>query len=192
MGLLDSLSNGVLKNIAAMCLLNAALFFSNAIAVEVETFRTGDLIEVRANAIVVAPLDVVWSTLTDYERLPQFIPGMLKSKIISRVGPTATVAQSGEAHFLFFTVAIDVTVESTERPPFLDVKRKGGTLRQLYGRYEVVSLPSAGQVQLKWIGAIEPESRLPPLIGEALMRKSIREQFTGMVREIERRAACKC
>jgi ribosome-associated toxin RatA of RatAB toxin-antitoxin module len=167
------------------------LFSAPAFSIEVETTRAGDLIEVKAYAIVTAPVAVIWSTLTDYERLPEFIPGLFKSKIISRSGATVTVAQSGEAQFLFFKVPIEVTVESTERPPYLEVKRVSGTVKQLYGRYETEAVPNSGvpgQVQLRWIGAIEPEAKLPPLVGEALMRKSIREQFTGMVREIERRA----
>jgi carbon monoxide dehydrogenase subunit G len=180
----------LIAKIASAILLGWSFSMPAALAIEVHTARTGDLIEVHASALVTAPLAVVWSTLTDYDRLSNFIPGLLTSKVISRNGSTVTVAQTGEAHFLFFSVPIEVTVESTERPPYLEVRRIAGTLRQLYGRYEVIELP--GQVQLRWTGAIEPESKLPPLIGEALMRKSIREQFTGMVREIERKAACKC
>jgi carbon monoxide dehydrogenase subunit G len=189
MGVYNSVRELALKIVSAM-LVTWGVFATSALAIEVHTSRSGDLVEVHASALVSAPLSVVWSTLTDYDRLSNFIPGLLTSKVIARNGSTVTVAQTGEAHFLFFSVPIEVTVESTERPPYLEVKRIAGTLRQLYGRYEVTE--SAGQVQLRWTGAIEPESKLPPLIGEALMRKSIREQFTGMVREIERKAACKC
>jgi hypothetical protein len=83
---------------------------------EVTAKRVGDLFEVRASATVLAPLPVVWGTLTDYERLPEFIPGLQRSRIIRRNGATTTVEQTGEARFLFLTVPIEVVTESTERP----------------------------------------------------------------------------
>lgn len=155
----------------------------------VEAQRKGELIEVRARAIVEAPLATVWATLTDYERLPEFVPGIRKSKVIARRGPTATVEQSGEARFLFFTYLIEVTVDSTERPPFIEVKRVSGNVKHLEGRYETEVLEGGRKVLLRWNGAIAPDISLPPLIGEVLMRLSIEDQFGGMVREIERREA---
>ena len=158
---------------------------------EVDTSRNGDLIEVRAQATINAPLPVIWGTLTDYDRLPDFIPGLKKSRVIARKGATTTVEQSGEARFLFLSVPIEVTLESTERPPYLEVRRIAGTLRHLQGRYETEVLADPTQVRLRWIGSIMPEADLPPLIGVALMRLLIEQQFVGMVREIERREAAR-
>ncbi len=155
---------------------------------DVQAQRNGALIEVRALALVNAPLSIVWSTLTDYERLPEFIPGLASSRVIARDGSRVTVAQTGQARFLFLTVPIVVTLESTERPPHVvEVRRIAGTLRYLRGRYEAIPV-SGQQVQLRWTGSISPEAELPPLINTALTRLSIEEQFAGMVREIERRA----
>lgn len=162
-----------------------------AAQVDVDAARNGDLVEVRALAAIDAPLALVWSTLTDYERLPEFIPGLKKSRVISRAGATATVEQSGEARFLFLAVPIDVTVESTERPPNIEVRRVAGTLRHLQGRYETELLSNPPRVQLRWIGSIASNSDLPALIGEALIRLLIEQQFVAMVREIERREAAR-
>jgi len=156
----------------------------------VEASRKGAYVEVRARASFEAPLSLVWTTLTDYERLPEFIPGLRKSRVISRIGSTAIVEQSGEARFLMFTFPIDVTVESTERPPSsIRVRALSGNLRHLEGGYEVESDPEGSKIVLRWAGTIAPDISLPPLIGEVLMRMSIEDQFTGMVREIERREA---
>ena len=157
-------------------------------AVNVQAERNGDLIDVRALTIVQASLAVVWGTLTDYERLPEFIPGLQSSRIIDRRGTTVTVAQTGQARFLFLTLPIDVTLQSTERPPYVvEVRRIAGSVRYLQGRYEAEQLPDR-KVRLRWIGSVSPEIDLPPLIGTTLARLSIQEQFEGMVREIERRA----
>jgi len=158
----------------------------------VEASRKGALVEVRARASFEAPLSVVWTTLTDYERLPEFIPGLKKSRVISRIGSTAIVEQSGEARFLVFTFPIDVTLEATEQPPSsLRVRALAGNLRHLEGGYEVESDPNGPKVVLHWVGTIAPDVSLPPLIGEVLMRVSIEDQFTGMVREIERRESAR-
>jgi ribosome-associated toxin RatA of RatAB toxin-antitoxin module len=160
--------------------------------VDVKTSHSGDVVAVRAQATIAAPLDVVWGTLTDYERLPEFVPGLKKSKIIARNGGVVTVQQSGEARFFFSRIPIEVTLESTEAAPYsIEVRRVAGNIKRLDGRYETQVLQTTAgqpaQVELRWTGHIEPENGLPPLVGEALMRRSIRQQFVAMVREIERR-----
>ncbi len=154
----------------------------------VEAIRKGEFIEVRAYAIVDAHLSVIWSTLTDYERLPDFVPGLRKSKVISRQGKTVVIEQSGEARFLMFTFPIDVTLEALERPPAsIQVRAISGNLRYFEGGYQVEPDPAGPGMVLRWEGSIIPDVSLPPLIGELVMRMQIEDQFTGMVREIERR-----
>jgi len=75
-------------------------------------------VRVEAQALLRATLPVVWQTLTDYEHLNSFIPGMATSKLIERRGVAAIVEQTGEARFLFFSYPLDVTVSSEEYPPF--------------------------------------------------------------------------
>lgn len=156
--------------------------------VDVQAERHGDLIDVRALAVVHASLAVVWGTLTDYERLPEFIPGLATSRVIAREGRNVTVVQTGEARFLFLTLPISVTLQSTERPPHVvEVRRIAGSVRHLQGRYEAEQL-SDRTVRLRWIGSVSAQADLPPLIGTTLARLSIQQQFQGMVREIENRA----
>jgi ribosome-associated toxin RatA of RatAB toxin-antitoxin module len=180
---------------AALAALAFACFACAARAAEevsVETLRRGEVVEVNARAVVDAPHELIWATLTDYANFPDFVPGMRSSRILERRGPTALVHQQGEAKFLFFSHQIDVLVETTERAPSLiEIRLVRGSLRQLTGRYELEKLATAaGDRQvLRWIGTIEPESGLPPLIGELLVRANIQDQFVGMVREIERREA---
>jgi ribosome-associated toxin RatA of RatAB toxin-antitoxin module len=154
----------------------------------VETARRGDAVEVRAYALLRADFATVWGTLTDYDRLAEFIPGMRTSRIVGRSRTDLIVEQRGESRFLFFAVPIEVTVRATARPPHaIDVRLLEGSLKRLEGGYRIE--PSgAGRIALRWEGLVEPAS-LPPLLGELLMRASIRDQFSGMVREIERREA---
>lgn len=168
-----------------------ALWTSGASAAEdlsVETLRRGSAVEVRAYALIEAGYATVWSTLTDYDHLAEFVPGMLSSRVLEHLGNTWTVEQRGETRFLFFSYPVAVTVLATARPPgTLDVRLLKGNLRRLEGGYRVEEA-LGGKIALRWIGLIEPAS-LPPLLGELLMRAGIKSQFSGMVREIERREA---
>jgi ribosome-associated toxin RatA of RatAB toxin-antitoxin module len=172
-----------------MWFLPLSILAKEAALIEIETSHKADVVDVKVQALISATPQTVWETLTDYERLPDFVPGLKSSKVMERKGSVVTVKQSGTAEFFFFKVPIDVTVESTEAWPSLEVRRIAGTVRRLQGRYQMLVLPDSSSVRLTWTGSIEPENSLPPLIGESLMRRSIRQQFTGMVREIERRAA---
>lgn len=164
--------------------------------VQVEADRVGDSVEVRARALVAAPVLLVWQVLTDYERLPGFIPGISRSVVRQRSGNQLTLEQSGEARFLVFSFPIEVTYEVVESPPSSVASRAvAGNLRRMNGRYDVEQEPPAegrlgpAQVLLRYTGLIEPDFNLPPLIGIAALRAMADEQFTAMVAEIERRAA---
>lgn len=176
----------------AACLAFVMNIFSAVMAAEnvsVQAEGRGAVISVEARARIAAPLSLIWDTLTDYERLSDFIPGMRSSRVIARRGSSAIVEQKGQAGFLIFNYPIDVVVESVELPPgVIEIHVLRGNLRQLNGRYLIEQDPSdAERYLLRWQGTIEPALALPSIIAAPLVRASIREQFLGIVGEIERR-----
>lgn len=157
-------------------------------AFEVE--RTGERMDVRAQAVVAAPLAVVWSTLTDYEGLPRFIPGIAASTVLSRQGNRLLVEQRGEARFLFFSFPVEVRLDVVHAPPDRIASRAvGGNMRRMTGLYEIMQDDARGGIRLRYVGEIEPDFELPPLVGMAVLHAVVEEQFSAMVAEIERRAA---
>lgn len=157
--------------------------------VRVEAERVGEGVEVWARALIAAPQPLVWEVLTDYEQLPNFIPGIAKSVVRSRQGGRVMVDQSGEARFLVFSFPINIRLEVTEgAPDWVASRAVSGNLRRMNGRYDIQ--PDArGGVLLRYSGVIEPDFELPPLIGTAALRSMVEQQFMAMVAEIERRAA---
>lgn len=157
----------------------------------VKTDKRGNEVHVDARATLTAPLQLIWQTLTDYNHLSDFIPGISRSHLIEYRGTAAIVEQFGEAGFLFFKVPIDVVVESRELAPHvIEVRVLKGNLKKLDGRYQIeVGATPADPIVLRWRGVIEPETTLPPLFGEMILRSNVTDQFRGMVREIERRHA---
>jgi carbon monoxide dehydrogenase subunit G len=171
---------------ALLCLPLAPAGLRAADDITVEALRRGDALEVVCKATLEAPLELIWQTLTDYDRLSEFIPGMRRSKVVSRSGAVVVVEQSGEARFLFVSQPIEVTLSSTERPPHLiEAVLLKGNLKRLDGAYRIEP-QGGGRMLLTWTGVVEAMS-MPPLLGEMVMRASIEDQFRGMVREIERR-----
>lgn len=156
--------------------------------VSVEATRRDEALEVVCRAMLDAPLELIWQTLTDYGRLAEFIPGMRKSRIVEQRGAAFIVEQSGVATFLFVSMPIEVTLASTERPPYaIEVSMLKGNLKRLDGGYRIEP-QGGGRMLLTWSGIVEALS-MPPLLGEMVMRSNIEDQFRGMVREIERRDA---
>ena len=156
----------------------------------VEAERRGDGVEVKARALVAAPVALAWQVLSDYERLPRFIPGITRSIVRQRQGNRMLVDHSGEARFLFFSFPIEVTLEVLESPlDWIESRSVAGNVRRMSGRYDLSPDPERGGMRLRYWGLIEPDFDLPPIIGAAALRSTVEEQFMAMVAEIERRAA---
>lgn len=169
---------------------------ANACAVEgysVDAVSRGAAVEVRASATIRAPHALIWQTLTDYDRLSQFVPGMHSSRVVDRRGATAIVEQVGEARAAFFSWPIEVTLESVEHPPnAIRARMLKGNFRQLEGGYELERTADAIESWiLRWNGRVAPDIRLPMFLLVPLMSDNISAQFRGMVEEIERREAAR-
>lgn len=171
-------------------LLAAATTASRAAEVTIHAEKQGGAVAIEARAQLTAPLPLIWATLTDYDHLANFVPGMQQSRVIERRGAAAIVKQLGEAGLFFIKRPIDVVVESLEIPPHvIEIRVLSGNLKKLDGRYQIEPDAHApGHFVLRWFGVIEPQEGLPPIVGVPILRLNIGDQFRGMVREIERRA----
>lgn len=164
---------------------SAAAFAADDVLVE--AVRRGSAVQITAHATLKCAYQTIWNTLTDYDHLADFIPGIRSSRVLEWRGNEAIVEQVGEAKFLFFRFPIEVTVGSASLPPdVIQIRVLKGNLKRLDGGYRIETLGEGHHV-LHWRGLIEPDALLPPVIGTAVMRSNIEDQFKGMVREIERR-----
>ena len=121
------------QKLALLPLLSCTVVVAHAAAqVVVQAQRQGDAVQVQAQATVKAPHELIWQTLTDYNHLAEFVPGITKSRVLQRLGNQITVEQVGEARLWFFTYIIDVVVESTEHQPrTIGIRVVKGNLKQL-------------------------------------------------------------
>ena len=180
-------------------------------AIHVEVERDGDRFRVTARADMAADARTAWDTLTDYERLPDFVPGVTRTRILAREaragGERVAVEYAGTFKLLFFALPTHVWLD-VQHVPFTDVLARSApapasrrdapapTLRSFDGRYTLAVVGGGGRgaprVRFDYSAQFELAEPLPPVIGALFgtmaVRQTLREQFGAMVAEIERRS----
>lgn len=145
--------------------------------------------EVHAAARVRASLSRTWEVLTDYERLPEFVPELVYSRILERNGHQVTIAQQNRAGFLFVSQLVSMVVRIEEHPmTALDVAMVSGDMRHYSAHWELAPLTPDGAdgTSIAFTAALEPNLYLPPFVGTPIMQASVTRMVEAVVREIER------
>lgn len=143
-------------------------------------------------------MEIAWRTLTDYERLPQFVPGLTSVRVLRRAQVDGLehlqVEQKGEFRWLFYTQPVTVRMDVVHRvPSSVDARAIAAPgddathLERFAGRYELESV--GDDVRVSYFARIVPRFALPPVIGTLAVRQTVRTQFDAMLAEIERRSA---
>lgn len=171
------------------------------VAQQVEVHRDAAAYVVRAQAELKADRRTAWFTVTDYERLPQFVPGLLRVQVLARSGADGAerllIEQEGELRLLWFAQPLRVWLDVRHLAPLRvearsvlpsGIGRERPTVRDYEGSY-ALSVVDAGHTRLVYEARFEPAQSLLPLLGEYLVRRTITEQFRALVEEIERRGA---
>jgi ribosome-associated toxin RatA of RatAB toxin-antitoxin module len=156
-----------------------------AAKISVHATRNGDRFKVDASAEIEADLADAWKVLTDYDRLAEFIPGMLESRVVSRDGSSVLVDQRGETTLLFLTFPMRVRL-AIEETPFERIVSTAvsGNFKDLTGVY-LLQVRDAG-LTLRYEGKFTPDFSFPPLLGTLIVRNTVEKRFSAMVREIEK------
>lgn len=173
---------------AATLLFTASAVARAALPAEIKVEQQGDEFHVYAQSEVDADRMTIWSTLSDYDHLARFIPGMSRSRIVSRTGADAVVEQSGSAVVGPFRRSFTVLLAVREEPDqSISASGIGGDFRRFESRYEVVSL-GPQRARIIYQATLLPDAALPPIVGLLAMRSMIGTQFNALVAEIRRRA----
>lgn len=158
-----------------------------AATIAVESRREGDAVRIHAQASLNADVATAWRVLTDYERYVEFIPDLRMSRIVARTGSTVTVAQSGDAVWLF-KWPLEITFEVVESPPDrLRSRAIAGSLRSLDSRYALTEDGSG--IRLEYDGDIDAGFVLFDRIEQAAIERNVARQFKALADEIGRQAA---
>lgn len=168
-------------------------------SVSVTVRRTGRRFDATAAFDTPASVGLVWKTLTDYPRLPDFMPGIRACEIVrrKRLGPgreQLQLQQHGEFRFLLFAQTLTVHLEvlhdhhrsALARATLFDLGViKGRALEAFEGCYELQPLEAGVRVSYRAI--IVSKLPPPPGIGTAAVRANLAGQLNAVAAEIERR-----
>lgn len=146
--------------------------------------------EIHASGFVQASPQHAWSVLTDYDRLAEFVPDLLYSRLLSRDGTRAVVEQRSQAGLLFLTHTIHIVVRVTEQPTSaIDVALVSGNMKRYRAHWELAPATESGVAgtRITYDGVMEPDFFIPALIGESLVQTNVKRMVEAVIAEINRR-----
>jgi carbon monoxide dehydrogenase subunit G len=179
-----------MKKVSLLLLIWSALFMQIAMAepgvgedIEVKVKIAGESVTVDLSLVVPATRQEVWSVLTDFGHMADFISNLKESRVISTSGNTLKIFQRGVATY----GPINFPFESTREihlTPFDKIKSRmiSGNMRRMEGTTRLID--EGGQTRIIYHTDTIQEVWVPPLAGNIFVEYEIREQFKEMKNEI--------
>lgn len=143
----------------------------------------------------------VWRTLTDYEHLPEFIPGIRSVRVAERHagggGEDLVVEERGDARFLVFGQPIRIRMDVHQEEPRVVRARAipwpdapdppPGELEPESFSASYVLEPIEDGVRIVYRARIVPRAPWPAMIERLALRENASKQFGALLVEIARR-----
>ena len=155
--------------------------------VAVRRIDAGDeqVFEVTASGVVRASPAAVWKVLTDYEAMPEFVPDLKKSKVMSRTGNRVIIEQAGVARFLFLSRPIHLVVQAAEEPiSAIDITLVTGDMKVYACRWEMTALADGG-TRVSYRGKMVPKFFVPGMLGSNIIRRDIERMMKAVLERLD-------
>ena len=135
--------------------------------------------------VPVSPV-TAWAVLTDYERVPEFVPGMRVSRVLEQSGNTRVVEQQGEMQAnnmrMLFMGTLRITEEPTSR---LSVQFLSGTFRNMQGQWTLQG--KRAPVTLAYQLDFDAGTPYPSPVMVGMLQQQVVHWVTSLAAEMERR-----
>lgn len=141
-----------------------------------------------ASGELVVPVSAAtaWEVLTDYERVPEFVPGMRISRVVEQTGNIWMVEQQGEMMAnnlrMFYQGLLKIIRESPDR---LSVQFVSGTFRNMQGQWTVSG--KKAPVKLGYQLELDTGTPYPSPIMVAMLQQQVALWVGSLATEMERR-----
>ena len=153
----------------------------NPYDVQVGTRVINGRIQIDASYAVPINICSAFAFITAYEGAKN-IPGILESKVISRVGNKVRVYRVIEEQILFFPIELKSTIEYTEVPNRLvTFEQISGDTKLYRGSWRLT--PDKDSTIFKYEALVEPHSLIPSSVTEYFMKNSLKERFELMAQK---------
>jgi carbon monoxide dehydrogenase subunit G len=168
---------------ALITLLFSAL--SAASEVKVDAHKEANLVKIDAEFSVAVNKEQAWQVMVDFEHMPQFLPQLQSSQILSQSGNHLRIAQTMSVPLTLFNYHYE-SIRDIDLKPFSEIRASSVGGSDAYKSIAQLKV-SAGQTVISYHAEWQPSSDL--LAGFALdtMRSQIRQQFLAMQQEMLKR-----
>jgi ribosome-associated toxin RatA of RatAB toxin-antitoxin module len=142
---------------------------------------------VTARFLVPQPPAVALAVLTDYERIPQFMPGVETSVVIERAPGRAVVEQEAVSRVMMFTKRVHLVLEVVESVDTLQFRDRSG---RSFARYEGTWRLCEGD-RGTWISyelTARPAFDVPDFLLKRLLKRDSAEMIQKLRQEIVARS----
>lgn len=127
-----------------------------------------------------------WAVLTDYERVPEFVPGMRVSRVLEQSGNTRVVEQQGEMQANNMRMLYMGTLRITEEPSSrLSVQFLSGTFRNMQGQWTLQG--KRAPVTLAYQLDFDAGTPYPSPVMVGMLQQQVIHWVTSLAAEMERR-----
>jgi len=210
LSLLKQISVGCVLVIS--CALSSFVYISSAQAelfngpldrltgIERDSLRKGKVIvagedgKYVARVLITASPSTVWHVLTDYEKLPDFIPNMMSSKVLERNGDRKVVEQVDSRQMFLINVRSRTKIAITEtNQKQIDFRLIDGDLASLSGSWKIESiapLPGKPATQVLVTQTVEAQANagVPQDTFYGIFKDSLSANLAAVSNEAIRRA----
>ena len=178
----------VTLTVTALVAAGLPLGAANDPAPEVSVAETDGLYHVAATFIVREPGAVAYAVLTDYERIPRYMPDVRTSTVLERGPGRAVIAQEAVARVLLFSRRIHLVLEVTEGDDTIAFRDRSGESFARYSGAWRISDADEGATVVYELTA-KPAFSVPAFLLKRLLAKDAAKMIDRLRAEIGRRAA---
>ena len=156
-------------------------------APEIAVTEAAGIYRVTAAFAVLAPPDTVASVLTDYERIPDFMPDVKRSQVVERHASGLVVEQEAAATFLLFSKRIHLVLEvSEDRHTITFRDRCGKSFAQYEGAWRLSERGETTTVVYELTA--KPSFEVPAFVLKRLLKRDAAALIERLQAEIVSRA----
>jgi len=154
---------------------------------DIQVTKDGDLLTIDASMSVRASPRETWSVMTDYDHMPQILSNLESSRSVQRSDGRLLVEQKGVMKFGPYSFPFE-SVREVALTPYQNIKFKSirGSMRKLEGVTRL-SPDGEGGTRIAYHAEAIPGFWVPPLLGTALTKHEVEEQFQAIIQEVLRR-----
>jgi carbon monoxide dehydrogenase subunit G len=142
---------------------------------------------VTARFEVPQPPPAAFAVLTDYERIPRFMPGIETSVVLERGAGHAVVEQHAVSHLMLFSKRVHLVLEIVEGKDALRFRDRSG---QSFARYEGQwhLCEESGGTSISYELTAQPAFNVPEFVLKRLLKRDSAQMIDSLRREIDSRA----